>query len=282
LLISLEKLTESTTSGNGQIAVFEELLGAYPRVVYVIIFCLGLIYLSCGIFFIKKSWQPQNNPSGLLLSLGWAFLFAEGQVLALGLLIGLRKEQTVGLFLAITSFLACLPMIIASAGPNRFRFWNFDAQGFQFRHWKMLGCYSLVGLSLCFMTCTIHEQAVLFFTGSESPPQPTIAFIMSSWNTAPFQTILCIAVAIPIAEEIVFRGFLLEALQKNMNQAVAIGASALAFSLIHLQSDHAIHLFLMGLVLGWVTVRTKSLVVSCLVHGLNNGYALLSLVHNGY
>ena len=72
----------------------------------------------------------------------------------------------------------------------------------------------------------------------------------------------------PVAEELLFRGFILRSLQPY-GKKFAVFASALLFGLFHgnlLQTPYA---FLMGLLLGWVTVE-YSIVWAILVHIFNN------------
>ena len=74
----------------------------------------------------------------------------------------------------------------------------------------------------------------------------------------------------PICEEIIFRGVILEGLQKKYNPTKAIIFSALIFGLIHLQPLQVISAFFAGLVLGWIYLKTQSLWVCIALHVINN------------
>lgn len=106
-----------------------------------------------------------------------------------------------------------------------------------------------------------------------------------------FETILSnplgyivVGVIAPIIEEVVFRGAilrkLLEVFSRNGEQTrqgtwKAIVVSAAMFSLAHLNPAQIPHAFLLGILLGWLCVRTGSIVPSMLFHWVNNTVAML-------
>ena len=85
---------------------------------------------------------------------------------------------------------------------------------------------------------------------------------------------LAIAIAAPVAEEIVFRGAILRALLNSFKQPwVAITLSALFFAVGHLNPAQMPHAFLIGLLLGWMFYRTGSILPGILFHLVNNTVA---------
>jgi membrane protease YdiL (CAAX protease family) len=54
------------------------------------------------------------------------------------------------------------------------------------------------------------------------------------------------------------------------NWKLAVVISALLFSIAHLNPAQMPHAFLLGLLLGWVFVRTGSVVPGIIIHGVNN------------
>ncbi len=83
-------------------------------------------------------------------------------------------------------------------------------------------------------------------------------------------TFLMIVVAAPIMEEVVFRGIVLEGFLRNFHPKKAILHSALIFGAVHLNPWQFIGAALVGLLLGWLYYRTRSLIPCILVHMLNN------------
>jgi len=85
------------------------------------------------------------------------------------------------------------------------------------------------------------------------------------------------SVLAPLAEEYVFRGFLLASLTKWMPAPGAIVLSSAVFSLAHFAPRDIPQLFALGLVLGSVYVRTKNLMSPILVHSFWNSGVLVLL-----
>lgn len=85
-----------------------------------------------------------------------------------------------------------------------------------------------------------------------------------------------VAVGAPIVEEIVFRGFMWEALRRAMPPWAAWLGTSLLFAAYHLDPAQAGPLLFTALALGWVRWMTGSLWPCIGVHALNNGLGVLS------
>ena len=87
---------------------------------------------------------------------------------------------------------------------------------------------------------------------------------------------LAVVVVAPIGEEIVFRGFLqkfLEDYWKDITRAVLV--TSLFFAMIHFNPFWTIQIYLLGVVLGFLAWKTKSVFPSILLHSINNGAAYI-------
>lgn len=83
-----------------------------------------------------------------------------------------------------------------------------------------------------------------------------------------------IAVLPAIFEELFIRKAVLN-YSKKYGSTFAIIASALLFSLIHLNISQSIFAFIMGVILAVITIRTNSIIPTAIIHFLNNGYAAI-------
>lgn len=92
--------------------------------------------------------------------------------------------------------------------------------------------------------------------------------------------ILLAAVVAPIAEELLFRGWLYTSLRASFGVPAAIVSSALLFALAHWEKTHlyALAVFPVGLALAFIRERTGSIKASMSVHGFYNGVASLLLL----
>lgn len=83
--------------------------------------------------------------------------------------------------------------------------------------------------------------------------------------------ILLAVVMAPLFEEIVFRGIIMKGLlNKGLKPQTAIVISALVFGLVHGNPWQFVGAVLLGCVLGLVYYKTKSLLLSILLHAFNN------------
>ena len=89
---------------------------------------------------------------------------------------------------------------------------------------------------------------------------------------------VAVGILAPLAEEIVFRGAILRTLLGMMskkNHWAAILISAAIFGVAHGNAAQFVNALLMGLLLGWMYYRTKSLVPGILMHWVNNTMAYI-------
>lgn len=90
--------------------------------------------------------------------------------------------------------------------------------------------------------------------------------------------VLVVAIAAPIIEELFFRGLLLRAIEKRSGPTWALGVSSLVFGAVHLQLLQFPALTLIGLVLGWLTLRYGRLGPAIWAHIAFNAVAVISLL----
>lgn len=91
--------------------------------------------------------------------------------------------------------------------------------------------------------------------------------------------VISIAVVAPIVEEMLFRGAIEgELLRRWRNPLWAIFVSALIFGLIHLNPAQMPYAFCLGLLLGWLYYRTKSIVPGIVLHLVNNGISVVLML----
>ena len=80
----------------------------------------------------------------------------------------------------------------------------------------------------------------------------------------------------PVTEELVFRGLILRGLLGRWRPAAAILFSSGLFALVHFNPVQAPVALLLGLLTGWLYVRTRSLGLCILAHALNNAASYLT------
>ncbi len=86
--------------------------------------------------------------------------------------------------------------------------------------------------------------------------------------------LLIIAVLPGICEEVLFRGFLMRFFEQY-GKKLSIVIIAMLFAAFHLDPFRFIPVLLLGLLLGYLTIRSGSIVNSMLSHTINNGFAVV-------
>jgi len=91
--------------------------------------------------------------------------------------------------------------------------------------------------------------------------------------------VLLAAVFAPIAEELLFRGWLYTSLRASFGEVAAMLLVSALFALAHWETTHlyALAVFPVGLGLAWIRERTGSVKASICVHGFYNGIASVLL-----
>ncbi len=89
---------------------------------------------------------------------------------------------------------------------------------------------------------------------------------------------IAVSVFAPVLEEFFCRGLILRGLLNTMKPWKAIAWSALIFGVIHLNPWQAIPAFLIGLLLGWIYYKSRSLWAVIFMHFVNNSISFLIIV----
>ena len=88
--------------------------------------------------------------------------------------------------------------------------------------------------------------------------------------------LLMVAVLPAICEELAFRGFLLSGLRRMKNTTLAILVSSLFFGIAHQLLQQSIAAFVVGLLIGYMSIKTKSIFPCMLYHLIHNSLPLLA------
>lgn len=96
------------------------------------------------------------------------------------------------------------------------------------------------------------------------------------WNFIWKAGMLCLLPA--ICEEIFFRGFCQGSFLEGSSKLFSIGASAFIFSLLHGNPWYFHLYFLLGIMMGWISMRTGMLLLAILSHAINNAWTFCSHV----
>ncbi len=248
------------------------IMSAYRRRILLALWVLGATYAAGGIGLFRFMSRAGAHPPTLPLAIGWIAFFFEGQWVAMSALCVLGTTvRADGLFAALAVF-CTLPVIVSTCGPGRFRIWKPSEKS-----WATLLIYGVGGALVMAAAGFCYPKIYAWIAHSPLPPQPSLVLISKAKIASVLVTFLVVSLLFPIAEEIVYRSYLFDALRRRFSGSTTVITTALAFSLMHFQIAYIVPLFCMGFILGWARLKANSLRLPVALHALNNGLSLLLL-----
>jgi membrane protease YdiL (CAAX protease family) len=248
-------------------------MSAFGLRIWLLFIFFAFIYVAggCGLFYF--SLQAPDAAPKLSVAIGWVIFYVESQGVALLAVCIFGKLLTADILIIAVALFGALPVIISSCGAHRRRIWKASQSS-----WLTLLFYAASSSLAVFLVGLGYAHIYALITHSSLPLQPTQVLISKVKHTSALLAYFAIAVALPVAEEIIFRSYLFDALKQRFSGKVVVIVTALAFSLIHFQWIYFIPLFGVGMILGWVRMKTDSLRLPVLLHVINNGL-ILALIH---
>ena len=138
------------------------------------------------------------------------------------------------------------------------------------------------GLGTWYVALQAMEAAAGDWLPVPSPQLEAFSEALVSLGSQPSTAILLFlgaAVAPAICEEALFRGVVLQSLRRRLSASVAVPLSALVFALYHLNLHQVPTTLVVGLLLGALTVTSRSIWPAVLLHLLHNGLALTAQLY---
>lgn len=138
---------------------------------------------------------------------------------------------------------------------------------FKIGTWNMIMCFVIP--LVCYFGCMYFIGGIdhLLSLGGYKLSGIDLPVDNSGWLLL---SIILLALLPAIFEELVFRGILLNGLRDGLGDIPALFMSAFLFAIMHGSIQQLIYTFILGVVLGWIAMRTGSTFSSMLVHFLNN------------
>jgi len=131
-------------------------------------------------------------------------------------------------------------------------------------------------LPLALHPLTVELQMSLQWFFPKPPPGLAETMeLMSSKNQPLWLVLLAFAATPALCEELAFRGFLLSGFRRSGKVGLAIALSSLTFGIIHMIPQQVFNAALLGVVLGTICVRSRSLMPCVAFHFVYNTLAVL-------
>lgn len=194
-----------------------------------------------------------------------AFIWAsvKGQALD-AVLLGMANGVYGGLMVTTTAISSLLTILLFTL----LRWTPVSRNWLASRPWLVIVWVVLLTFGTILPAEWIYEQLQL------AMPEQTVALFQSimrePWGY------LVIGMLVPVAEELVFRGAVLRVLLNifaRRSHWIAIAIAAVVFGIIHMNLAQGLHATLIGLLLGWMYYRTRSVFPGIVLHWINNTVA---------
>ena len=140
--------------------------------------------------------------------------------------------------------------------------------------------YTCLGTGLCmvanvitnFIVTILSSYGINLTQSEESEPKTLVSS---------FLFFVSIAVVPAIVEEIAMRGVVLHAMVRY-GKVFAIVSSAFVFGILHGNLIQAPFAFMVGIVLGFITIKTNSIIPAMLIHFCNNGLSAIATISGAF
>lgn len=180
------------------------------------------------------------------------------------------KELIILSLFFVQSIVLVIPIVILSIKKyKKFKFSNFGFGKFKiFTHISqaILGYLLYLGISSLISIFIIYAGVKIPGYQISEPILP----IFGNTNFAMAVAAMVVIGIAPILEEIFFRGFVLQGLVNKVGKIWGAIATALLFAVFHLQFQSFIPIFILGLILSFLFIRSKSIWPCIWFHIINN------------
>lgn len=173
--------------------------------------------------------------------------------------------------------LLVLPMTVAAALTIALfvlvRWTPLSRRYIKTRPWASLFWVAIAGLGMAALSDVMLEVLHL-----DLPPEYAQQFATIMSHDYGY---LAVGLLVPVAEEFIFRGAVLRCLISVSGERlhwVAIALSAVIFAVLHGNMAQGVNAFVVGLLLGWMYWRTRSVVPGIVLHWVNNTVAYAAFV----
>ena len=160
-----------------------------------------------------------------------------------------------------------------------FRKWRSDRQSLGLKDlptWTDIGL-GIVGFIVATLLAALLVKIFEIFPWFDASETQDVGFSGYLYGTDRIIAFLTLVIVAPIAEELIFRGWLYEKLRNRFAIPLAIILTSLLFGLLHGQWNVGVNVFALSLVLCGLREVTGTIYAGILVHIIKNGVAFYLL-----
>ena len=134
---------------------------------------------------------------------------------------------------------------------------------------------AMIGVGLSLVTEEIDRLIQYIFPMPESLWDSLSSTMTCHSATDCVVLIMAVVVTASLVEEMMFRGLLQGTLEQKIDITRSVIITAVVFTIIHYNPWWAVEIILLGMLMGVMAWKSQSIFPGVVVHGINNGLALL-------
>lgn len=146
------------------------------------------------------------------------------------------------------------------------------------RFFPMLGS-ALLALAAAYPVLMLVQAMVLGVSGGEMQPQDVVQFLQEAESPRDRLAVMTMAIVIaPVAEEVIFRGYLYPAGKRWAGPFFSLAGTSLLFAALHGHLSSVPALFALAMCLGLAYEKTGTLLVPMVMHAVFNAVSVAAIM----
>lgn len=137
-----------------------------------------------------------------------------------------------------------------------------------------MGLLVIIGL-FCALNKVNDEVLKLIGVPTSEHMKKLEEFISECRGAEVIAAIIVIAIIPAVAEELVFRGIILNATENGAGSIKTVFITGFCFSLFHASAEQTVYQFIAGCLFAFVAIRSRSILPSTIMHFLNNAAVII-------
>lgn len=222
---------------------------------------------------VEDGWvQPLDGAVALLLCF-WFVMLGYGALTQ-------ESERTVGFGDVVNGAIIYASIVIFLLGLLVYR--NISPAGIfglgGERFFPVLG-RALLALLAAYPVIMLVQSMVFGVAGGNLQPQEVVEFLQNADTPRDRVAVMVMAIVVaPVAEEMIFRGYLYPAAKRTVGPLLSLGATSLLFAALHGHAASIPALFTLAVCLGLAYEKTGSLLVPMVMHAVFNAVSVAAIL----
>jgi membrane protease YdiL (CAAX protease family) len=222
---------------------------------------------------VEDGWvQPLDGAVALLLCF-WFLMLGYGALTQ-------ESERTVGFGDVVNGAIIYASIVIFLLGLLVYR--NIPPSGVfglgGEKFFPVLG-RALLALLAAYPVLMLVQSMVFGISGGNLQPQEVVEFLQNADTPRDRIAVMVMAVVVaPVAEEMIFRGYLYPAGKRYLGPFLSLGASSLLFAALHGHMASVPALFTLAICLGLAYEKTGTLLVPMVMHAVFNAVSVAAIL----